>query len=56
MFLYFNQQSFKLKYFTKYFINYIYFLNLGLHLGGTSIHKHMTNTSLIYELSINKVY
>lgn len=56
MFLYFNQKQFKLNYFTKYFINYIYFIDLGLHLGGTNIHKHMTNTSLIFVPNINKVY
>lgn len=48
IFLYYKQTKFKLNYFTKYFINYIYLLNLGLHLGGHYKSKHMTNSSLIY--------
>jgi hypothetical protein len=48
IFLYYKQKKFKLNYFTKYFINYNYLLDLGLHLGGNYKYKHMTNSSLIY--------
>lgn len=52
--LHYNQARFKLNYFSKYFINYTYLLNLGLHLGGYHKLKHMTNTSLIYGLKQNQ--
>jgi hypothetical protein len=48
VFLYYKQKKFKLNYFSKYFINYTYLLNLGLHLGGNYKSKHMTNSSIIF--------
>lgn len=52
--LYFNQKKFKLNYFSKYFINYFYLIDLGLHFGGHYKSKHMSNTSLIYGLQNNQ--
>ena len=54
MLIYIKQAKFKLNYFTKYFINYNYLLNLGLHLGGNYKLKHMTNSSLIYGFKHNQ--
>ena len=49
-----GKTKFKINYFTKYFINYSYLLNLGLHLGGNYKLKHMTNSSLIYGFKQNQ--
>lgn len=51
---YYKQKNFKTTYFSKFFINYFYLINLGLHLGGYYTNKHMTNSSLIYGLKNNQ--
>lgn len=52
--IYYKQKKFKLNYFSKYFINYFYLLDLGLHFGGNYKYKHMTNSSLIYGFKNNQ--
>lgn len=52
--LYYKQKIFKLNYFTKYFINYNYLVDLGLHLGGHIKNAQMSNTSIIYGIRNNQ--
>jgi ribosomal protein S2 len=42
------QKNFKKLYFSRYYIHYLYLINLGLHLGGNIKSQHLTNLSIIY--------
>jgi ribosomal protein S2 len=49
MTFHFNYQNkFKKLYFSRYYIYYLYLINLGLHLGGNFKSQHLTNLSIIY--------